>query len=239
MGATRGEPLPRLRVGTFWGVGGSLVPAICRRIGSAFAQIDVHEETSVETLLERPLAAQARSRVRDASDPRRPIRVGFRSVVTRIRSSSRVAATTSRPERPSPSSELGALPVLTLDGCRAQAALELVLQAKGRPLKVEKRLDSVAAVLAFVADGFGVGLLPSLHGRAAARSKALQLDPRIPPRMLALAWHRDTTLDGLAQDVVDAAVAVAARSACKPQARRELAEQNPRRGTRGANPTPY
>ena len=101
--------------------------------------------------------------------------------------------------------------MLTLDGCRAQAALELVLEAKGRPLNVEKRLDSIAAVLSFVADGFGVGLLPSLHGELPANLKALQLDPRIPPRMLALAWHRDTTLDGLAQDVVDAAVAVAAR----------------------------
>ena len=107
--------------------------------------------------------------------------------------------------------ELGSLPVLTLDGCRAQAALELVLEAKGRPLNVEKRLESIAAVLSFVADGFGVGLLPSLHGELPANLKALQLDPRIPPRMLALAWHRDTTLDGLAQDVVDAAVAVAAR----------------------------
>ena len=52
--------------------------------------------------------------------------------------------------------------MLTLDGCPAQSALELVLEARGRPLDVRKRLDTVAAVLAFVADGFGVGLLPPL-----------------------------------------------------------------------------
>jgi len=79
---------------------------------------------------------------------------------------------------------------------------------KWRPLEVRKRFDTVAAVLAFVADGFGVGLLPSLAVELPPTLTALQLDPRIPPRIVALVWHRDTTLDGVAQRFVDAAVDV-------------------------------
>ena len=42
MGTTRESPPPRLRLGTFWGVGGAIVPAVCRRLGGAFAQVDIH-----------------------------------------------------------------------------------------------------------------------------------------------------------------------------------------------------
>jgi DNA-binding transcriptional LysR family regulator len=209
MGAKRETPLPRVRVGWFWGIGGGLVPAMCRRLGGAFSQIDLCEERSVDDLLD----GLSRRRL-DLAFVTLPTRDGpFESVplcrdsyVVVARRCDHIAAGTTVTV-----GELGCLPVLTLDGCRAQAALELVLEAKGRPLNIEKRLESIAAVLSFVADGFGVGLLPSLHGELPANLKALQLDARVPPRMLALAWHRDTTLDGLAQDVVDAAVAVAAR----------------------------
>jgi DNA-binding transcriptional LysR family regulator len=60
-----------------------------------------------------------------------------------------------------------------------------------------------------VADGFGVGLLPPLAVELPQSLASLELDPRVPPRVVALAWHRDTTLDGLAQRFVDAAVDVA------------------------------
>jgi DNA-binding transcriptional LysR family regulator len=207
MGATRDEPLPRLRVGTFWGVGGALVPAVCRRIGSAFAQIDVHEEMSVDALLSglerrRLDLVVTTLPVRDGPFECLPLlRDPYTVVFTRARKV--VAGTTITLD------ELAALPVLTLDGCPAQSSLELVLQARGRPLEVRKRFDTVAAVLAFVADGFGVGLLPPLAIELPPSLTSVQLDPRVPPRVVALAWHRDTTLDNLAQRFVDAAVDVA------------------------------
>jgi DNA-binding transcriptional LysR family regulator len=207
MGATRGEPLPRLRVGTFWGVGGSLVPAVCRRVGSAFAQIDVHEETSVEALL----SGLERRRL-DLVLTTLPTRAGpFESLALLRDPYTVVFPRTRKVANGSTISldELAALPVLTLDGCPAQSALELVLRARGRPLEVRKRFDTVAAVLAFVADGFGVGLLPPLAVELPQSLASLELDPRVPPRVVALAWHRDTTLDGLAQRFVDAAVDVA------------------------------
>jgi len=211
MGATREAPLPRLRVGWFWGVGGGLVPGVCREVGDAFAQVDLHEEAGVDALLDglsrRKLdLAFVTLPLRDGPYESVPLMRDPYTVVMRRRDRPGAGATLSL-------EELAQLPVLTLEGCRAQAALELVLDAKGRTLDVRKRLGSVSGVLSFVADGFGVGLLPSLGCELPADLVALNLDPRVPPRVLALAWHRDSTLDGLAQRVVDAAVAVAGRPA--------------------------
>jgi DNA-binding transcriptional LysR family regulator len=211
MGAKRETPLPRLRVGWFWGVGGGLVPAVCRELGEAFSQIDLHEEPSVDALLD----GLSRRKL-DLAFVTLPTRDGPYESVPLTRDQYTIVAR--RGDRVGGGStvsldELAHLPVLALDGCRAQAALELVLEAKGRALNVRTRLGSVSSVLSFVADGFGVGLLPSLAGELPADLVALKLDPRVPPRVLALAWHRDSTLDGLAQRVVDAAAAVAGRPA--------------------------
>jgi DNA-binding transcriptional LysR family regulator len=211
MGAARHEPLPRVRVGRFWGVGGGLLTAACRELGDAFAQLELHEEPTADALLD----ALSR-RTLDLAFVTLPTRDGpFESVplcndpyTIVARRGDHVAA-----GQTVTIDELSALPVLTLDGCRAQNALELVLAAKGRPLNVCKRLSSVSAVHSFVANGFGVGLLPSPDFELPATLTALPLDPRIPPRVVAVVWHRDTTLTPLAQAVVDAAAAVASRPA--------------------------
>ena len=211
MGAVRDEPLPRVRVGWFWAVGAGLLPAVCRQLGDAFAQLDLYEQPSADALLD----ALSRRAV-DLAFVTLPTRDGpFESLplwrdpyTVVVRRGDRVASCSTVTI-----AELGSLPVLTLDGCRAQSALELVLEAKGHSLNIRKRLSSVSAVHSFVADGFGVGLLPTCDAELPSGLTALPLDPRIPPRVVALVWHRDTVLTGLAQDVVDAAVAVAARPA--------------------------
>lgn len=211
MGAKREPRLPRVRIGWFWAVGSGLLASVCRQLGDEFSQIDLHEEPSVDALLDglsrRKLdLAFVTLPMRDGPYEAVPLCRDHYSVVGRR--GEHIAAGTSISLV-----ELGALPVLTLDGCRAQAALELVLEAKGHALNIQKRLDTVSAVLSFVADGFGVGLLPSLSGELPANLVAIPLDPRVPPRVLGLARHRDTSLDGLLQRIVDAAVCVSSRPA--------------------------
>jgi DNA-binding transcriptional LysR family regulator len=211
MGAKQDAPLPRVRLGFFWGVGGGLVPAVCRRLGDNFAQVDLHEAGSVDALLD----ALSRRQVdlafvtlptRDGPFEALPVcREPYTVIARRGDHVTHGAAVTI--------DELASLSVLTLDGCKAQSSLELVLEAKGHRLNVRKRLSSIDSVLAFVEDGFGVGLLPTLGVDLPPSLTSHQLDPRIPPRVVAIAWHRDTTLTGLAQDIVDAASAVAGRPA--------------------------
>jgi DNA-binding transcriptional LysR family regulator len=207
MGAVQERPQSCLRVGTFWAIGGGLVPAVCRQLGDAFAQVELHEEASVDDLLD----AVERRRL-DIAFTTLPVRDGPFECLPLLRDPYTVVALRNARIAAGPAitlEELSRLPVLTLEGCGAQSALELALRSRGRPLEVRKRFDTVAAVLAFVADGFGVGLLPSLSLELPEKLTALQLDPRVPQRVIALTWHRDDPLDPLAHRVVDASVAVA------------------------------
>lgn len=198
----------RVRLGWFWGVGNEVVPAICRQLGDEHARLELVEDRSVDGLLARltrgavdlalvtlplpsgPYEALPLTEVPYTLVARRGDRVTTGSAVT--------------------VDELASLPLLTVEGCRAQTALELALHARGRSLDVRKRLDTVEAVLAFVAQGLGFGLLPA-SALLPASLVAIPVDPRVPARVVAIAWHRDGELGAPAQRVVDAATAVTRR----------------------------
>jgi DNA-binding transcriptional LysR family regulator len=105
--------------------------------------------------------------------------------------------------------ELTSLPVLTLERSSAQAAVEAAISAGGRPLEVARRFENVASILAFVEAGLGPALVPSLAAEPPADLVALELDARVPARVVALAWHRDRTLGPLAETFVETAAAAA------------------------------
>lgn len=201
------EPLPRISVGSFWGVAGAFLPAICRKLGpDVLSQIELREEAGVDPLLD----AVARKKL-DVAFTSVPVREGpFQSLslcrdpyVVVTRRSERLARILTL-------DELMSLPLLLLGGCHAQEAFEAVLRSHGRPLDIRGRFDSVATVLSFVSEGFGMGLLPSLALDLPPTLTAVQLDPRIPSRLIGLVWHRDRTLAGLTRQFVDAALDVAA-----------------------------
>jgi len=208
VGAAQAQRAQRLRVGSFLGVAGAFVPAICRQLGEgSFEQLELREEGGVDAILD--------------GIERRKLDLAFTSLPTRqgpfqwlpvCRDPYMIVA--KRGERLGAGpwltlDELASVPLLTLEGCRAQDAFEVVLRARGRPLDIRMRFDTVAAVLAFVAEGFGVGLLPSLAVELPPSLTAVPLDPRVPPRVIGIVWHRERTLEGLAQRFVDAAVDVA------------------------------
>lgn len=208
VGAARTQQVQRLRVGSFWGVASAFLPAICRQLGDgALARLELREEGGVDAILdgiERRKLDLAFTSLPTRDGPFQWLPVCRDPYMVVVKRGERVAA--------GPwltLDELADLPLLTLGGCRAQDALELVLQARGRPLDIRMRFDTVAAVLAFVAEGFGVGLLPSLAVELPSSLAALHLDPRVPPRMVGIVWHRERTLEGFAQQFVDTAVDVA------------------------------
>ena len=208
VGAARTQQAQRLRVGSFWGVAGALLPAICRQLGeSSFERLELREEGGVDTILDG-----IERRTLDLAFTSLPTRDGPFQWLPVCRDPYMVVA--KRGERVGAGpwltlDELAVLPLLTLEGCRAQDALELVLQARGKPLDIRARFDTVAAVFAFVAEGFGVGLLPSLAVEVPPSLTSVQLDPRVPPRVIGIVWHRERTLEGFAQQFVEAAVDVA------------------------------
>jgi DNA-binding transcriptional LysR family regulator len=201
------DPPPRLRIGSFWNVGGAFLPAICRHLGeSVLSQFEVVEDTGVGSLLDGIATKKL-----DVAFTSLPVREGpFQSLslcrdpyVVVVRRNEQIKQLLTL-------DELMQLPLLMLKGCHAQEAFELVLESHGRPLDIRGRFDTIASVLAFVSEGFGAGLLPSLALDLPPSLTAVQLDPRIPSRLLGLVWHRDRPLAGLTRQFVDAALDVAA-----------------------------
>lgn len=198
----------RVRVGWFWGVGSALVSGICRELGSELAQVDLVEERSADGLLEQLTRgtidlALITLPLRDGPFEALPLTdVPYTVVARRGEHVAAGYAVTLE--------ELAGMPLVTVDGCRAQATLELALRARGRCLDIRKRLETVDAVLSFVAEGIGVGLLPA-SSLLPANLVAVPVDPRVPARVVAAAWHRDTELCPFAQRVVDAATSITRR----------------------------
>lgn len=198
-----------VRVGWFWGVGNEIVPSICLELGEENARLELVEERSVDALLTRLTRGAIDLALVTMPLPNGPYEalpltdIPYTVVSRRGDHVAMGHAVTLE--------ELALLPLLTVDGCRAQASLELALHARGRSLDVRKRLDTVEAVLSFVAQGLGIGLLPA-SSLLPANLVAIPVDPRVPPRVVAVAWHRDSELNPAAQRVVDAATAVTVRS---------------------------
>ncbi|MES1246213.1 MAG: LysR family transcriptional regulator, partial [Actinomycetota bacterium] len=197
-----------VRVGWFWGVGNELVPSICRALGDEHRRLELVEERTVDALLARLTRGAIDLALVTLPLPHGPYQAlpltELPYVVVAPRGAHVAAGHAVTLD------ELASLPLLTVDGCRAQASLELALHARGRSLDVRKRLDTVESVLAFVAQGLGFGLLPA-SSLLPANLVAIPVDPRVPARVVAVAWHRDSELGPAAQRVVDAATALTSR----------------------------
>ena len=70
--------------------------------------------------------------------------------------------------------------------------------------------DHNQTVQALVSAGVGVALVPRLTMDAQDETTVLLELPRIPPRVIALAWHRDRYRTAAARAFVETALAVSA-----------------------------
>jgi DNA-binding transcriptional LysR family regulator len=198
-----------LRIGTFQTVARTLVPEAFSRLAAEDpgADFELHESYDLEALL----LAVERGRL-DLAFTVLPTRDGpfetaevYRDehvlVCSRAHPLARRVAVTS--------SELEALSLIAVENCRAQSATELAIAAAGRPLNIVRRLDDVASILAFVSAGLGVGFVPSLAvADLAPELVAIPIDARVPPRVIAIAWHAERQLPPRAARFVELAASV-------------------------------
>ena len=118
--------------------------------------------------------------------------------------------------------ELCELPVIAVDECRAQSAAEDAVAAAGRRLKVCRRLEDAASILAFVSAGLGVGFLPALAVDLPPDLVAVELDRDVPPRLIAIAWLRDGDLSTRAMRFVELAADVGRSLSERPALQRAI-----------------
>jgi molybdate transport repressor ModE-like protein len=107
--------------------------------------------------------------------------------------------------------EIGALRLVGHTQCRGLQRVESQLRARGAEVEYVFRSDVNATVQSLVAAGIGAAIVPALAvDLGDRRTVALDLSRHVPPRTLALAWHRDRTRSAPALAFADAAHAVCA-----------------------------
>jgi molybdate transport repressor ModE-like protein len=196
-----------LRLGTIPSIGARIVPQLLSHYAEHVPQVDVQlvEDAWDERLLDRLEAGEL-----DLSFGFPPLRDGpFASVellrdpyVLLVAAGSQLA----KSKRPIALRRLERLPLIV---CSQSAAAEAFCEAHGIAAQVRYRIDDNETLVGLAAAGIGAALLPRLAVNPSRRDVVqVELATTPPPRIIALAWHRDReqteperTLVGAAQQV--------------------------------------
>ncbi len=181
-----------LRIGTFQSVGAKVLPEVMRRFRGAWPliELELSESTSDDDLLrliERGELDVAFAMLPTLEGPFETEELLRDDYVLLVPAEHELAGL----ER----AGLGDLGDLTLIGnraCRSTALAEGELIVRGVRLDVAFRSDDNGTVQGLVGAGFGAALVPLLTiDPNDDRVTVLELEPQIPARRIALAWHRD------------------------------------------------
>ena len=194
-----------LRLGVFPSVGARVVPPVLQRLSTSRPHLDVQ---LVEDPSDRRLLDQVESADLDLAFAMLPLPDGpFAMVellhdpyVVLLAAISELVART----RPVTPRELARLPLI---GFRhVQAYPEAFLRAHGIDARVRFRTDDNEILVGLVAAGMGAALVPRLTVTPARNDVVLlEIAAKLPPRLIALAWHRDREQTQIAKDLVETA----------------------------------
>jgi molybdate transport repressor ModE-like protein len=183
----------RLRVGTFQSAGARIVPPLLRRFGSAWPGVEVQLEESVsdDVLLD----AVERGDL-DLSFVMPPLRDGPFEMVELMRDPWVLLVPKDSPlaTRGDPPTlrEVSELPLIAPRLCASLGQIHAHFRTRGLEPNYTYHLDENNIVHGMVAAGAGVALIPELAvDPNDERVTVVSLGPRVPPRVIALAWHRD------------------------------------------------
>ena len=200
----------RLRVGTFQSVGTRILPTLLGRFSETHPQVEVllreslHEEELLE-MVERgeldltfwalPVSGAIYESVELLTDP----------YVLVVPAGSALAAL----KRPPTLKEIALQPLIGFNHCASTAQMEATLASTGREPNVVFRSDNNGTVQGLVGAGVGMSVAPRLTVDEDDPSiEVVDLRGRVPPRVIALVWHRDRHLTPAAEAFVETAKSV-------------------------------
>ena len=197
-----------LQVGVFQSVGQRILPELMRRYLGAWPEVEV---TLTESADDEELLALVERGELDLTFADLPLTEGPFECVELLRDPYVlvVAADSDLAEREKPPTlrEIGELDLISHKHCRTVKRLEPMF---GRPLDFVFRSDHNQTVQALVAAGVGSALVPRLTMDPDDPTTAMIEMPRLPPRVIALAWHRDRYRTPAARAFVETAEEVTA-----------------------------
>ena len=179
-----------LRVGIYQSIGQRILPELMRRFAAAWPLVDVAltESASDEELLELVERGEL-----DLTFADMPLTEGPFEFVELLRDPWLLVVPADSPlaDRPTPPPlrEIANLDLIGFRQCRSMTQIEAALR---RPIEFVFRSDHNGTVQGLVGAGVGAALLPSLAvDPNDEATRQIELGPNVPPRLIAVAWHRD------------------------------------------------
>ena len=205
-----------LQVGVFQSVGQRVLPELMRRYLAAWPQVKV---TLTESANDEDLLELVERGDLDLTFSDLPLTEGPFESVELMRDPYVLVVAAGSPladrERPPSLREIGELDLIGHKHCRTVRRLEASF---GRPLEFVFRSDHNQTVQALVAAGVGSALVPQLTMDPEDETTAMIELPKLPARVIALAWHRDRYRTPAARAFVETAQEVSAELETEPVA---------------------
>ena len=208
-----------LRVGVFQSVGQRILPELMRRYLRSWPQVKV---TLTESADDTELLGFVERGDLDLTFSDLPLIDGPFESVELLRDPYVLVTSVDSPLAtrgvPPTLREISELELIGHKHCRTLVQLEGQFR---RPLEFVFRSDHNQTVQALVASGVGSALVPRLTMDPEDETTTLIELPKLPPRLIALAWHRDRYRTPAARAFVETAQEVCAE--LEPDAERKLA----------------
>ena len=205
-----------LRVGVFQSVGQRILPELMRRYLHGWPEVEVALTESADD--EELLALVERGEL-DLTFADLPLVEGPFEWVELLRDPYVLVVAAGSPlterEKAPTLREIAELDLISHKHCRTVKRLEPMF---GRPLEYVFRSDHNQTVQALVAAGVGSALVPRLTMDPEDDSTEMFELPKLPARVIALAWHRDRYRTPAARAFVETAAEVTAELESEPVA---------------------
>jgi molybdate transport repressor ModE-like protein len=200
-----------LRVGTYQSVGKRVLPSLLRRFRDAWPDVEIRltESSNDAELLELVERGEL-----DLAFVIYPLLAGPFEVVELMRDPYVLVVPAgselARRRRPVSPREIARLPLIGFRQCRSLKEVEAHFRGRGLALDVVFQSDDNGTVQGLVGAGVGSALVPRLTmDEHDASTTMLELDGRVPPRLIGIAWHRDRYRSTASRAFVDAALELA------------------------------
>jgi molybdate transport repressor ModE-like protein len=205
-----------LQVGVFQSVGQRILPELMRRYLGAWPEVEV---TLTESADDEELLALVERGELDLTFADLPLIDGPFEWVELLRDPYVLVVAADSPlagrEKPPTLREIADLDLISHKHCRTVKRLEPMF---GMPLDFVFRSDHNQTVQALVAAGVGSALVPQLTMDPEDPTTTMIEMAKLPPRVIALAWHRDRYRTPAARAFVETAEEVTAELGSEPLA---------------------
>ena len=209
-----------LRVGAFQSAGSRILPELVRRFRADWPQVAVQ---LTESASDGELLVDVERGDLDLSFVMPPLPDGPFELVELMRDPWVLLVPSESPlarNREAPSlREVAGLPLIGARLCRSREHMDAHFRARGLEPNYVFHSDENNTVHGLVAAGAGIGLIPKLAVDANdERVVSIELGRRVPPRVIAVAWHRDRYRSRAAELFVELASEVCSGLELEPRA---------------------